>query len=1271
MASTMKNTRLSSSASVVLALLGASSAALSSLGCAQDTVPPSLGTHDAKLEKPAKQAAVKGQRQTRLAAPAEPRVEVYVLLAGDAAVDRIPAGHAPSEPAVLEQVRRRLGAITLEQAPIVAAIEGAGGEITARHRRLVNAVQAIVPSSALETLGRLPGVLSIDRVPIYERANTSAVPFIGGYAAWSVGDGSLHGKGVRVGVIDTGIDYTHADFGGPGTAEAYTSNDSAIVEPDSFPTKKVLGGRDFVGDKYDAGGGSGTPKPDNDPLDCAGLQQMAISGGHGTHVAGTIAGVGVSALTGKAFTESYSASVDPRSFRVGPGVAPEASLYALKVFGCTGSTAAVASALEWASDPDDDGDFTDRLDVLNLSLGGSYGLPTAADIKQIKNLTKLGTFLAVAAGNDGNTFFVTGSPATYNEVLSVAASTDTLAYSTLHVDAPASIAGDFPASEGSFTKPLALTGPVTGTLVAASPALACSDLTNAAALAGKIALIDRGACTFVDKIARAEKAGAIAALVVDSDDNEVPFSMGGTGEDAGIPGMLVRLEDGNKIKAQLGAGVTVTFRSDAFEVNIGADQIAGFSSRGPSLDGSTLKPEISAPGVAVSSAGVASGNGARELQGTSMACPVIAGAAALVRQQFPSFAPVEVKAVLMNHTNNIGNDAGNIAPISMQGSGRVKVDQALQATATARTVSEDGQVGVTFGVQVVGENTSTTKTVQITNHGSTALTFDTAVTPTKILPGTNVAAAASTVEVPAGQTVELGLTLTVTPADLPTPAVDAFTSPQSRNGDFRHFLVEVDGHLVLTPREVAGAPFADPLRVPYYAVARAAGDRKAEAPKGCGDVFGLTIGGQTSAKQTVTSVFELGVTYEPGTAAIGTIVATGAASDSATIADADDATAYFAIALSKPWSTPAQGPLSLVGINVDVDGDEEADYITYVEPRRRTGPYGDTIVATTYFASTGGRAGQPQAINGLKRDEADSAIFHNDVVVLPVTMLSLGLDPGAAKIHYQAFTQSLTAFSQETTEWIPFDIEHPAVVPQGGLDGRPAYLDASNVSVKLDRTRLEGKLVPPSALVLHHHNVAGRRFDIVQLPVDAVEAKLTVAVGEAITREDGARAIPITVRNEGTAAVTGVKLATVAKGAQITTRTGAGAVCDAANAATPCTIATIAAGQAVTIEVETDEGAPSYTLEAEASLAGGCFDAGGEEKAAPKTFSGKGSAGASGAGGGGALGGLSGQAGPTGRVGGGFECALGGRPSGRDDGAVAGLALIALGLCARRRARSS
>ncbi|MDJ0869199.1 MAG: M36 family metallopeptidase [Myxococcota bacterium] len=149
-------------------------------------------------------------------------------------------------------------------------------------------------------------------------------------------------------------------------------------------------------------------------------------------------------------------------------------------------------------------------------------------------------------------------------------------FAVLRVDAPASVAGDVEARGAAFgvlLDPAGLSGPVVQALDAPDPdpddpfqlpgstTDGCSPFTNASQVAGKIALIDRGICLFVQKIANAEAAGAIGVVIVNHTPNEL-IVMGGDPLPIGIPSLFIRLEDGNRLKAELAAGLTVTLRSD-------------------------------------------------------------------------------------------------------------------------------------------------------------------------------------------------------------------------------------------------------------------------------------------------------------------------------------------------------------------------------------------------------------------------------------------------------------------------------------------------------------------------------------------------------------------------------------------------------------------------------------------------------------------------------------------------------------------------------------
>lgn len=291
-----------------------------------------------------------------------------------------------------------------------------------------NGIAVAATLDQLVMLRSLPGVADIHVITPKARSTARAISFIGAPQFWSAA-GHLTGSGVRIGIIDSGIDYTHATFGGPGTPEAFRSNNPTIIEPGTFPTEKVAAGYDFVGDAYDASGRFGTPlpAPDPDPLDCAGDGADAarrISGGHGTHVAGIAAGYGVDPA-GNTYRGLYSGSVSFEEFIVAPGAAPDATLIALKIFGCRGTTTFLTRAIDYAIDPNGDGNTDDRLvDVLNISLGSPFGGDTDPDVIAVNRAVAAGVVVVVAAGDTGNTFYSVNSPASASRAITVGASVD-------------------------------------------------------------------------------------------------------------------------------------------------------------------------------------------------------------------------------------------------------------------------------------------------------------------------------------------------------------------------------------------------------------------------------------------------------------------------------------------------------------------------------------------------------------------------------------------------------------------------------------------------------------------------------------------------------------------------------------------------------------------------------------------------------------------------------------------------------------------------------
>ncbi|HEU4480466.1 MAG TPA: S8 family serine peptidase [Actinomycetota bacterium] len=344
--------------------------------------------------------ATSAEHPDRPTLPAIARSDVeqlyFVVMRAPSLVQRMTRERVAPQPSVERTV-------ALGQEAALQRVRSLGGRVGFRYTRLVNAFSATLTPSDAAALQEHPDVARLEPVGIARRANATSVPYIGARKVWKR-DGA-RGEGMRVAVIDTGIDYTHAAFGGPGTVRAYDGNKPTVREKGTFPTKKVVGGWDFVGENYNVLDGStanDTPDPDPDPLD---------GNGHGTHAAGTCCGKRVKG-------------------HVGRGVAPKAKIFAYKVWDEGNSTADVlVAAYERAIDPNRDGNLDDRVDVVSFSGGVNHGSATSLESLAAQRVVDAGTVFVAAAGNAGNQItgddpYVLGAPATAPGVIAVAASAD-------------------------------------------------------------------------------------------------------------------------------------------------------------------------------------------------------------------------------------------------------------------------------------------------------------------------------------------------------------------------------------------------------------------------------------------------------------------------------------------------------------------------------------------------------------------------------------------------------------------------------------------------------------------------------------------------------------------------------------------------------------------------------------------------------------------------------------------------------------------------------
>jgi minor extracellular serine protease Vpr len=500
------------------------------------------------------------------------------------------------------------------------------------------------------------------------------------------------GKGIKIGIIDSGVDYTNPDLS------------------DGFGVgHRVAGGWDFVGDSYDSNSDDSTyqpvPHPDANPAPCDPNTADAIAAqpgaggsaaGHGTHVAGIAAAkaAGAGGVT---------------------GVAPEATLYAYRVFGCVGSTDSdiMAAAMERAAD--------DGVQVVNMSIGAAFAnwpeYPTAV---ASDNLVAKGVVVVASIGNSGaNGLYSAGAPGVGKNVIGVA-SVQNLALPAL----------TFTVANGTATPTRvpylqlqstteAPTSGVAGDIVFVGRGCVAAttgtvDDPYEADPNGKVALIIRGLCTFNEKYDRAVKAGAKAVIIMNDGANagRVGLFAGGSVTDLGKPGVTISFTDGQAIRALAGSRTMTWTDVKVNAPDPAAGTISDFSSWG--LDAHlNLKPDISAPGGNITSTWpMTQFGGHNTISGTSMASPHVAGAAADYLQAHPGATPLQVRTALMNTASPFLSLLGVQDSTARQGAGLVNVPAAINST-----------VSVSPNKISLGEGHGGATQVTLTNDGAAAVTY--------------------------------------------------------------------------------------------------------------------------------------------------------------------------------------------------------------------------------------------------------------------------------------------------------------------------------------------------------------------------------------------------------------------------------------------------------------------------------------------------------------------------------------------------------------------
>ncbi|SNC73326.1 Putative cell wall-binding protein [Kytococcus aerolatus] len=558
-------------------------------------------------------------------------------------------------------VQRYAGLLHARQDRVLASV--GAGKPSQRYTNALSGVAVDLTADQAKRLASSPRVLSVVKERIDQLDTHLSPDFLGltgPDGVWNAGTG-YQGEGMVVGVIDSGISWHNPSFSPEGMPAAPADWEGACAPAtNDFPAEacnnKIVGARHFV----DGFGADRIAEHESlSPLDV---------GGHGSHTASTAAG-----------NRDVPAIAQDRELGQVSGVAPKAHVAAYKVCwdekdgdgGCanTDSVAAIDQAV------------ADGVDVLNYSISGTRENYLDPVEIAFMNASANGIFVAASSGNSGPAESTTAHPSPW--LTTVAASTHAISEQTLVTGdgrryIGASVTEDLP--DGA---PMILADQAVAAGRTVEEALLClPGSLDAAKVAGKIVVCDRGENARTEKSDTVAEAGGVGMVLVNTSESSLDSDL------HVIPTVHLSHTHRDAVRAYVeGAGpeATGTILDSNEGTTTEVPEIAGFSSRGPSLAGSgdVLKPDISAPGVGVLAASASPERGAdvfEYMSGTSMSSPHIAGLAALVKQANPSWTPMAVKSALMtsarDHASAASNDpfatgAGFVEPRRMLNPGLV------------------------------------------------------------------------------------------------------------------------------------------------------------------------------------------------------------------------------------------------------------------------------------------------------------------------------------------------------------------------------------------------------------------------------------------------------------------------------------------------------------------------------------------------------------------------------------------------------------------------
>lgn len=1041
-------------------------------------------------------------------------ISAYIQFTGNGAfeqtqTDAVREGKAKpiKAKAEVKQIRERI------KAKGTAAAKESKAKILYTTTNTIPGVALQGDADELRALAARPDVVKVTAIVPKSPTNKGSVIDTKALDAWTALDET--GEGVTIAVLDTGVDYTHADFGGPGTVAAYQKAQASTELPAANSglrdPAKFIGGWDLVGDDYnadpDAEGYQPVPKPDPNPLDCS-------TAGHGTHVSGTAAGYGVTA-DGKTFDGDYSklTAKEVGSMRIGPGSAPEARLVGIRVFGCEGSSSVVGKALDYVLDPNNDGDFSDRAQIVNMSLGSDHAPVDDPENDIVDALAEQGILSVVASGNAGDVTDVGGSPGNARSSLTVANSIGSkISLDGVRVLAPADVAGNAAGQySANFDYAKASQAQLTGDVTMAPTAnkFGCNKFPAGTDFQGKWVWLqweENGAfpCGSAARFNNVEAAGG-AGVVLDSP--RLVFDAGIAGN-ATIPGVQFNKTYSEKLRPAAQAG-TLRIQLDQALVGTASgdsgslDKLNASSSRGVHGSEGIVKPDVAAPGTLIGSAGVGTGNGPAVMTGTSMATPLTAGIAALVAGS-GDYSAYQVKSIVMNTASvDVMADNGKPYGPARVGSGRVLANAAVSTPAYAYATDAPDLTSVVFGVIELGQKKYRhTESITVRNTSKWTQNYRVEYLPATTIPGASYSLSTDKVTVRPGKSQKVKVTLTVDPAKY-AKSMDP-TMDREQMGMPRQWVADVSGRVQLRAK---GQPT---LRVPVHAAPKLTSDMRTSHKvtvrkntetaqvKLRGD--GFVQGNGDEGIVSLVSGFELGASSAklpkridaiPGARSMD-LQYVGAASD-APENGVKDGLLNFGVSTFGNWAHLAGG--TEIDVEIDVNGDNKADFVTFNANIADV----DLDLSATFDLKTGEQV-DLWPTNGLTGD-VDTNKFDTNVVSLPVSLEALGVKEGSSgQIQYRVSTwssyytdESGASAPVDQTGWIAYNAVDPnlwfegagtgtAFVDLPGLELTAHVQDYTNAFPKKMSAKLQAKKKADNTeqgLFLHYHNATGDKEQVV------------------------------------------------------------------------------------------------------------------------------------------------------------------------------------------------